>query len=124
MIGSRGYVFEVDDELTEDNILALVVTTPSGDKVRLWAEVELIERTAVLRQFYIWAEDMEPGGLGAIGPRRMAQAALEEFDVDCIRIEGAHRTSGANPGRTVGALEFRRRAGSVDPDTTDHEASR
>jgi hypothetical protein len=40
----------------------------------------------------------------------MAQAAMEEFDVDCIRIEEARRISGANPGRTIGSIEFRRRA--------------
>jgi hypothetical protein len=38
----------------------------------------------------------------------MARAAMEVFDVDCIRIEEARRTTGAHAGRTVKTITFRR----------------
>jgi len=49
---------------------------------------------------------MVPNDFGIAGLRKLARAAMEEFDVDCIRIEEARRTSGA--GRTVERIEFRR----------------
>lgn len=109
MIVGLGYVFELDEELSEGDLVGITVTTPLGRTVELWAEVKLVERTAVLRQFAIYGVDLEPGRLGVAALREMAQAAMEAFDVDSIRIEEARRTSGAGSGRTVGPIEFRRK---------------
>lgn len=49
MRGSRGFAFALDEELSEGDLVAVVVTTPSGKTVQLWAEVELVGRTIVLR---------------------------------------------------------------------------
>jgi hypothetical protein len=106
----HGFVFVLDEELSEDNLVALVVMTPSGRVVQVWSEVELVERTVILRQFAIYGVDVGAKELGPAVIRTMAQAAMEEFDVDCIRIEEARRISGANPGRTIRSVEFRRRA--------------
>ena len=76
----------------------------------MWAEVELTGRTAILRQFAIYGVNVGARELGFGALRAMANAAMEEFDVDCLRIEEARRTSGAVPGRTIKFLEFRRRA--------------
>lgn len=105
-----GFTFEIDEELSEDSLVATVVTTPSGKSVEVWSEVEIGERMIVLRQFAIYGVDAGPGDLGWTVIRGIARAALEAFDVDCIRIESARRTSGANPGRVVPPIEFRRRA--------------
>jgi hypothetical protein len=102
--------------LSEDDLVALVVTTPSGATVETWAEVELAARTATLRQFAIYGVDTGRGGLGPGMLRGMALAAMESFDVDCIRIEEARRTSPAAPSRTVRPIEFRRRSRQNDPD--------
>ncbi|HYW33535.1 MAG TPA: hypothetical protein VE872_00145 [Candidatus Bathyarchaeia archaeon] len=51
---------------------------------------------------------MVPNDFGIAGLRKLARAAMEEFDVDYIRIEEARRTSGAGAGRTVERIEFRR----------------
>jgi hypothetical protein len=108
MVGRGGFSFEIDEELCEDDLVAIVVTTPSGKTVQIWTEVELDGRTAVLRQFAIYGLGHGPGEFGATEFRRMARAAMEAFDVDSIRIEEAWRTSGANAGRTVKCLTFRR----------------
>ncbi|MGE0119871.1 MAG: hypothetical protein AB7S71_10960 [Dongiaceae bacterium] len=110
MSEGHGFVFVLDEELSEDDLVALVVTTPAGQTVQIWAEVELIGRTATLRQFAIYGVDVSAKELGLAALRAMARAAMEDFDVDCIRIEEARRTSGANPGRTARSIEFRRRA--------------
>jgi len=107
---SHGFAFAIDEELSEGDLVAVAVTTPSGKTVQLWAEVELAGRTIVLRQFAIYGVDASPGELGWTVLRGMAHAAMEEFDVDCIRIEEARRTSGARPGRALRPIEFRRRA--------------
>jgi hypothetical protein len=108
MSEAGGFVFEIDEELSAGDLLALVVTTPSGETLQLWAEVSLVGRAAVLRQFAIYGMRAAPREVGLTVLRSMARAAMEVFDVDCIRIEEARRTSGANPGRIVRPIEFRR----------------
>jgi len=104
----HGFRFELDEELSEGNLVALEVGTPTGRAIQLYAEVELIGRTGILRQIAIYAANMVPNDFGIAGLRKLARAAMEEFDVDCIRIEEARRTSGAGAGRTVERIEFRR----------------
>jgi hypothetical protein len=101
---ASGFVFVLDEELSEGNLVAVTATTPSGKAIRVWSEVEIKERTLILRQFFV------EGAVGWAVLRGLAYAALEAFDVDCIRIEEARRISGANPGRTVRLIEFRRKA--------------
>lgn len=109
MHAAHYFLFTLDEELSEGNLVAAVVETPSGKTVQLWAEVELEGRTAILRQLAIYGVSAGAGELGTVVVRNMARAAMEEFDVDCIRIEETRRTSGAGPGRAVGPIEFRRR---------------
>ena len=109
MAGAHGFSFVVDEELSEGNLLALVATSAAGQKVLLYAEVELAGRRAVLRQFAIYGVNVVARELGPRFLRQMADDAMEVFDVDCIRLEEARRTSGAVPGRTIRAIEFRRR---------------
>lgn len=111
MAAGGEFSFEIDEELSEDNLVALTVTTPSGKIVQVWTEVELDRRAAVLRQFAIYGVDLGPGGLGGTELRQMARAAMEVFDVDRIRIEEARRTTDAHAGRTVKTITFRRPAG-------------
>ncbi|MDH3228435.1 MAG: hypothetical protein OEN55_01460 [Alphaproteobacteria bacterium] len=109
MAGANEFVFELDEEFSEGDLVAMTVTTPSGKRVHIWAAVELAGRNVILRQFSIYGVDANPGELGLVVLRDMAQAAMEVFDVDFIRIEDARRTSGAGAGRAVGPIEFRRR---------------
>lgn len=111
MAGAHGFSFVVDDELSEGNLLAVIATAASGKIVQLYAEVELSGRTVVLRQFAIYGVNAAARDLGPTFLRKMADDAMEVFDVDCIRIEEARRTSGAGPGRTIRSIEFRRRSG-------------
>jgi hypothetical protein len=111
MLGDHGFSFVLDEELSEDNLVAFIVTTPSGKTVHIWFELELDGRTAILRQFAIGGLDGTPVALGFRVLRNMARAAMEEYDVDCIQIKEARRTTGACPGRIASQILFRRQTG-------------
>jgi hypothetical protein len=55
-----------------------------------------------------------PNTVGSSMLREISRWVMELLDVDEVRIEGAARTSGANPGRRPAPLVFRR-VGNVDP---------
>lgn len=105
----NGFTIAVNDRLSEGNLVALDVGLPDGQLLTVWAEVVLEGRTALLRQFAIYRHEERSSMPGAALLLRLAQAVMEEFDVDLIRIEEARRTSGANPNRTVKTIEIRRR---------------
>ena len=119
MSTARGFVFELDEELSEGTLVAVIVTTPSGKIVELWAEVELGERVIVLRQLAVYGVTATAGGLGASTLRDLVRAAMEVFDVDRIRIEDTRRVSGARAGRAVRPIEFRRQARQNDSDSAE-----
>lgn len=106
---SNGFVFEEEPDLTGGDLLALLVTLPNGEQLRLWSQVELVHGEVHLRQFSIYGAEDGPLKLGAAMLRRLAQAAMEAFDAACIRIVEASRTSGASPGRRPPTITFRRR---------------
>ncbi len=108
MAETHGFSFVVEEELCEGDLVAVTVTTPGGRDVQLYADVELVGRTAILRHLAIYGVNVASRELGWAVLRGMARAAMEVFDVDCIRIEEAWRLSGANPGRSLRPIEFRR----------------
>lgn len=101
MTTTNGFAFELVEELCEGSLVAVTVTTPAGQRVQIWTEVDLAEaRTAVLRQFSIYGESVRSGEMGPAALRQMVRAAMVTYDVDCIRIEEALRISGASRRRT------------------------
>lgn len=114
MAAESEYKFAILGELSEGNLVAIAARRSDGAEILIWAEIELEGREAILRQPFISGFDSATnrdlqGRLDRRGVRRLAQEAMERFDVDCIRIEQARRISGANPGRSVENLVFRRR---------------
>ena len=99
--------FTIDDELSGGELVGVVVQASNGLDLVLWAQVELTGREVVLRQMYF--EQRNAGDGSVLGMRSaLAQAAMEVFDVDRIRIAGARRTSGIRPGRIVRTFVFER----------------
>jgi hypothetical protein len=66
------------------------------------ADIEVGRRRIVLRRLHI--SGAGPNTMGPAALRRLLRWAKEQRDVDELRIEGAARTSGANPGRFPRAL--------------------
>ncbi len=98
-------------EITPPNLID-VWLSDGRVEVELIAIAEIDSRTAMLSGCHIQGPGPNTMGLSAL--RHVAQWTMELLDVDELRIEGAARTSGANPGRRPTPLVFRR-ADHVDP---------
>lgn len=55
------FVFELDEELSEGDLVAVRATALDGKVLELWSEVELKGRTVTLRQFSIYGVGLIPG---------------------------------------------------------------
>ena len=96
--------FELD-ELTDDPVVTIEITTPAGI-IKFMAEAEDTGAVLVLRGAHIQGE-----ASGLIGPgnlRLIARVVFERLGYDAIEIEGAARTTGVSPGRTPRRLRFAR----------------
>lgn len=97
----------VDDDLSDDPIVTAEISTPAG-RLKLMADVDIVGRRLRLKGLHMHGDGFGPSEFGAGNLRRLTEAVMERLDCDEIIVEGAARTSGANPGRAP-ALHFRRR---------------
>ncbi len=95
-----------DPDATEGDVVTITLGTPTGD-VQIMAELDIEGRTLVLRNAHVDSNG-GPWSVGIANLRMMASVVLEWMDCDEARIEGATRTTGANPGRTPRPFGFRR----------------
>lgn len=98
--------FDVIADLTDDPVMTVVVRTPAG-AVTITAEPVERGTTLVLRGAHV--QDAKPNALGPANLMVMAQALMERMEYDGLEIEGAIRTTGANPGHRPGVFRFARR---------------
>lgn len=98
--------FELVDDMTDDPVVTLLVATPVG---RLMFVAEPVERggTLVLRGTHV--QDARPNAVGTANLMVIAQALMERMGFDGLEVEGAIRTTGANPGRRPRVFRFARR---------------
>jgi hypothetical protein len=82
------------------------VLSNGSTEVEIMFYAELHDQAVVLQRLDI--QGAGPNVLGWTALRELAHQAMEELDVDELRIEGAVRTSGAGPGRRPTPLIFRR----------------
>jgi hypothetical protein len=98
--------FEMVDDLTADPVVTIVVLTPDG-RLSFMAEPEMTGSTLVLHRVHL--QDAWANAVGAGNLMRLARTVMERMDIDGLVIEGAVRTTGANPGRRPRVLRFSRR---------------
>lgn len=108
MLNSGEFSLTVVEDQSEGDILTLRLMTPSG-RLDVQAEAHLDQRTLTLARFNIEGVNIGVNQVGPGGLRRLAQLAMEVFDVDCLRIDPARRTSGAGRFRYSAPLTFRRK---------------
>jgi hypothetical protein len=97
--------FDFVDELTSDPIMTVLVSTPAGT-LRFMAEPRMQGTTLV--HGCVHAQDAHANTVGAANLRIVARALMERLSIDGLIIEGAVRTSGANPGRRPRPIRFTR----------------
>ncbi|MEO8716329.1 MAG: hypothetical protein ABI369_15090 [Acetobacteraceae bacterium] len=98
--------FEMVDDMTSDPVVTVTVSTPGGT-LRFMAEPEVQGSTLVLRRAH--AQGARANAVGAGNLLVVAQALMERMDFDGLVVEGAIRTTGANPGRRPRIHRFARR---------------
>jgi hypothetical protein len=96
---------ELDDEMTGDPVVTALVWSPGGI-LRFMAEPEVLGTMLVLHRTHV--EGGQANTVGAANLMVLAQAVMERMDFDGLVVEGAPRTTGANPGRQPRALRFSR----------------
>src|SRR5262245_8968318 len=100
--------FELDLEGSSHPVVLVKIGTPLGE-IQLMAEP--FEQGRVLRLLRTHVQsDAGSNAFGIASLRRIAEIAMERMDYDEIIVEGALRTTGANPGRAPQVpFRFRRR---------------
>ena len=103
----------IDEASSGGDIITARIGTPLGE-IRIMAEVEIASETGtgrwllMLRGAHI-ESDAGPNTIGIADLRVVAALILREVDCHEARVEGATRTTGANPGHTPRSLRFARR---------------
>lgn len=92
---------EIDD--AEGRTMIATVHTPAGS-LTIIAELELIGD--VLWACRVHVQGLSPGALGRAGLNALARRFLEEADAKALVVEGAARTTGANPHRRPRVFRF------------------
>jgi hypothetical protein len=98
--------FELLDDMTDDPVVTLLVMTPAG---RLMFVAEPMEQGTSLVLQGTHVQDARVNAVGTANLMVIAQALMEGMGFDELVVEGALRTTGANPGRRPRALRFTRR---------------
>ena len=93
-------------DVTSDPVVTIAVSTPAG-VLKFMAELEWASRMLILHGVDL--QDLQPNAVGAANLMVLAEAVMEGMDIDGLVIEGALRTTGANPGRRPRVVRFARR---------------
>jgi hypothetical protein len=101
--------FELFAELSGDKVVTAQITTPDG-VILMMAELEQEHngRRLKLMRFHAQGLGVGSNSVGHANLRVLVRKVMEEMDYDELVVEGAPRTSGANPGRTPRVLRFTR----------------
>ena len=97
--------FEIVSDMSDDPVVTLLVHTPAG---RLRFIGEPVERDGILIARSTHVQDATANAIGSANLMVIAQALMEGMDYDGLIVEGALRTTGANPGRRPRPLRFTR----------------
>jgi hypothetical protein len=98
--------FDFVDDMTDDPIVTLRIFTPIGP-LTFMAQPEMVGATMVLKGLH--AQDSTANAVGKGNLMVIARAMMEGMDLDGLVIEGAVRSTGANPGHRPRNIRFTRR---------------
>lgn len=104
----------IEDADSDGDLLTIVVGTPVG-LVHIMADVtfENRGRRLVLKGAHMHSEG-GPKSIGIANLRVLADFILAKVNCDEAIVEGAPRTTGANPGHLPRPIRFARRTGPSD----------
>ena len=97
---------EMEPADSAGDLVTIRVTTPVGP-VLIMGEIDIVGRQLFVKGVHI-ESDSGARSIGMVNLRTIARAVLKRIDCDEARVEGATRTTGANPGHRPRALRFTR----------------
>ena len=98
--------FDFVDDMTDDPIVTLRIFTPVGP-LTFMAQPVMVGTTMLLKGLH--AQDSAANTVGPGNLMVIAHAVMEGMDLDGLVIEGAIRSTGANPGHRPRDVRFARR---------------
>ncbi len=101
----------IDEAASGGDVITITIGTPLG-QVQIMGEAAFEMRGSrsqlIVRRAHIHS-DSGSNTIGVANLHTVAELILQKVDCDEARIEGAPRTSGANPGHTPRPLRYTRR---------------
>lgn len=104
MLPDLDFDVDFDPDLSDHPIIVVIVTTSAG-RIEIMAEVSSHERALTLKRTHVQSV-IGSNQIGLKSLRAIARMAMERMGYDEIIVEGAARTTGANPGRSSKPLRF------------------
>ena len=98
---------ELVTDLSDGDLVTIRVSTPVG-AIEIMGMVTFDGPVVVVTNTHI--QGLSANAVGVSNIRIIAEAVLERIDCDEARIEGAARTTGANPGHRPRVIRFTRRS--------------
>jgi hypothetical protein len=96
---------DLETDACDGDLATIRIRTPAG-AIEIMGTVDFQGRTLLVRDAHI--QGLRRNAVGRANLYVIAKALLERIDCDEIRIEGAVRTTGANPGHRPRAMRFTR----------------
>jgi hypothetical protein len=97
--------FEIVSEMTDDPVVTVRIMTPAG-QLTFTGEPEEQGDTLIVRRTHV--QDASANAIGPANLMVVAQALMEGMGYDGLVVEGAVRTTGANPGHRPRLFRFTR----------------
>jgi len=97
--------------MTDHPVVTVRVLTPVGP-LRFMAEPVMQGRTMLLKRLHV--QDPSRNAVGMANLTLIARVVMERMDLDGLVIEGAVRSTGANPGHRPRGVRFTRRVRAAD----------
>jgi hypothetical protein len=107
---TRDISFDFVGDMTDDPVVTLRIFTPVGP-LTFMAQPVMVGTTMVLKGLH--AQDSTPNTVGPGNLMVIAHAVMEGMELDGLVIEGAVRSTGANPGHRPRDIRFARRVRSA-----------
>jgi hypothetical protein len=103
--------FDIVHDMTDHPVVTVRMLTPIGP-LRFMAEPVMQGTTMLLKGLHV--QDLSPNAVGIANLTLIARAVMERMDPNGLVIEGAVRSTGANPGHRPRGIRFTRRIRATD----------